>query len=118
MGEVLEKYDVKFYEELVLDEYEPMMSSIDAILSWFISDFSDSDNVNEFIIDRIDNVLDGTDLERTAATQCMVYLKITIDTCTIYQNYINDAYPSFTLPTKDFREIALSWRHYLQVNGY
>jgi hypothetical protein len=117
MNEALEKYNVLFYKEMRHNRYVPIISSVNEILNMFFLDYYQAYLAQDFIIFEIDNVINGVVHETTIVSESVISIKIARDISEIYGwDDSPTALPVFVLPTQDFKEIAISWMNYLQIN--
>ncbi|WP_183579900.1 methylmalonyl-CoA epimerase [Mucilaginibacter sp. X5P1] len=114
--DVLDKYRIKFFKQLLFDKYFDSMDSVSEVLNQFLMDYMQPPLVNEFIIEYIDSVLNGSLLKETMVSESVVSVEISIDTSKFYQekNYSDTDTPNFIIPTQDLKKIAEAWRDYLQ----
>lgn len=115
---VLEQYQIQFYIKNILGSDYKQIKTINTWLSAYIYSFNKVHRVNN-LLDRINNVLDGSISDAGGQTQTMYYGVITISEIKIYQDYEaweqdNSITPDFTMPTLDFKEIIEAWKTFLE----
>lgn len=115
MSTTIETYQIRFVTRFIQNGYKEQMYSINHVLSQFVNDYKTIDEVNDFLISEIDNVIDGISASETIVSESMVSAEITSSVTNLFQD--PDATPTdppdISLPTSDLKEIAEAWLNYL-----
>ena len=118
MSNVIDTYKIKFVTRNFNGSLWNVTNSTNAVLSQLIGDYKTPDEVNNFLISEINNVLNGSIASETIISESMISANLSLQTTGLYQDpdYDPSSSADFELPTSDLLLIAKAWLNYITLN--
>ncbi|MDN5288988.1 MAG: hypothetical protein JWR38_5262 [Mucilaginibacter sp.] len=118
MSTVIDIYKIQFVKKFLINEYIKTISSPNSVLDQFITDYRTPNNVNNFLLSEINNVLNGISSAETLISESMISVIVSSNISKFYQDpdYSVTDNPDYSMPTQDLKEIAEAWMSYLASN--
>lgn len=115
MNETTNKYKIQFVKKCLIDGYVKTMCSSNECLDQFITDYKTADDINYFLLNRINKVINGVSAGEMIISESMVTVIAAGDTTDLYFD-LDSSLPGqkeFSLPTNDLRIIVEAWLAYV-----
>ena len=118
MSDVIDTYKIQFLRREIHGRFWNIMTSSSEVLDQLIDGYPTPYLINEFLIQEINNVLDGIIVSETIISETMVSAVITPQNTNLYQDphYDPTSNPDFNLPTIDLHAIAHAWLQFVFSN--